>query len=88
MGMTKTSKVEAKILQTTKDGKPAIRISCGCATHPANASEAVLTGATAEALSKRTGKNRDERIHGFVTMANHPARMIRISNERSGIYAA
>lgn len=77
--MTKTE-------QIIRNGQPAIKITCGCATHPEAA--AILTGRTAEAVDKLKGKTRDERIHGFVTMANHPARMIRISNERSGIYAA
>lgn len=73
--------------QVTRDGKPGMKITCHCDTHGASRS-AIIVGATASALAARKGKDRDERIHGFVTMANHPAKMIRIANERKGIFAA
>lgn len=79
MGMTKTE-------NTVRDGQSAIKVTCGCATHPDAA--AILTGRTAAAVGALKGKARDERIHGFVLLANHPARAIQISNARKGIYAA
>jgi hypothetical protein len=73
--------------QVTKDGKPGIKITCDCATHGASRS-AIIVGATATALAARKGRDRDERIHGFVTLANHPAKMMQVANERNGIFAA
>lgn len=70
--MTKTAK-------TTRDGKPAIRITCECATHPEGKHSAVVVGRTEFPA---------DRIHGFVLMANHPAALIRKSAERKGVYAS
>jgi hypothetical protein len=79
--MTKTENVKV-------NGKPALHITCDCATHKDGARSAILTGATGTALAAKKGKAQSDRIHGFVTMAHHPAKMIRVSNERSGIFAA
>jgi hypothetical protein len=76
------------IERVTRNGQSGIKVTCSCATHTADANSAVIFGAAATALSKRTGRDRDERVHGFVTLANHPAAMIRLSNERNGIFAA
>jgi hypothetical protein len=79
--MTKTEKV-------TKNGGVGIRITCMCGGHDSDKASAVIVGAAADAIDARTGKDRDERIHGFVSMANHPARMIRIASERKGVFGA
>lgn len=74
--------------QVTKNGKPGIKITCMCGGHDSDKVSAIIAGAAAAAIDTRTGKDRDERIHGFVNMANHPAKMIRISNERKGVFVA
>jgi hypothetical protein len=76
------------IERVTRNGQSGIKVTCPCATHTADANSAVLLGAVATALSERTGRNRDERIHGYVTLANHPSAMLRLSSERNGIFAA
>lgn len=63
-------------------------ITCNCKTHADGARSAKLTGPVAEAFAKRTGRDRAERLHGLVTLANHPAKMMRIANARKGIEAA
>lgn len=64
---------------TTRNGQPAIKITCTCKTHPAGKTSAVVVGRTEFPAS---------RIHGHVLMANHPANPIRISAERKGIFAS
>jgi hypothetical protein len=76
------------IERVTRNGQSGIKVTCSCATHTADANSAIILGPAWIALGNRTGKNRDERVHGFVTLANHPAAMIRRSNERNGIFAA
>lgn len=65
-----------------------ITITCPCKTHTDGARSATLTGPVAETFAKRTGRDRAERLHGLVTLANHPAKVIRIANARKGIKAA
>jgi hypothetical protein len=77
-----------KIEATTRNGQSAIKVTCTCKTHAADANSAVITGPAAPAIAARKGADQAERIHGYVTMANHPARMMRIANERSGVYAS
>jgi hypothetical protein len=77
-----------KIEATTRNGQPAIKITCTCKTHAADANTAIVTGPAAPAIAARKGADQAERIHGYVTMANHPAKMMRIANERNGVFAA
>jgi hypothetical protein len=82
-----SERVKTSIRKTTRNGQAAVTITCDCATHAEGARSAILTSAaTSDALSSLTGRTQAERIHGFVTMANHPARMIQLSNARKGIY--
>ena len=62
-------------------------ITCDCGSHEPGADKARLTGLIAETLATRTGKELADKTHGYVTLANHPARMIRVSNARKGIHA-
>lgn len=75
------------IKNITRGCKPAVLITCDCATHADGARSAVLVGPAAVALAARKGKAQSDRIHGFVTLANHPAAMMRKANERDGIFA-
>jgi hypothetical protein len=63
-------------------------ISCDCSTHTDGARGALVPEATAAAIAKLSGAKRAARIHGFVTLANHPAKMIRAANARKGIFPA
>lgn len=69
--MTKTSKVEAK----TPDGRDGFQITCTCTSHN-GANSAIVAFPIATS-----------RIHGTVLLANHPAKIMRIANERKGIWA-
>jgi hypothetical protein len=51
---------------TAPNGKPAVRVTCSCATHPSGADAAIVATPSGIAFPKG-------RIHGHVTMANHPA---------------
>jgi hypothetical protein len=64
---------------TTRSGKPALKITCTCSTHPDGKGSAVVVGRTSFPKGS---------IHGTVLMANHPANVIRIGAERKGIYPA
>ena len=77
-----------QIQDITRDGQPAIKITCGCKSHLLGADSAVITGSAAVALASRKGKAQSDRIHGFVLMANHPAPMMRKASERAGVFAA
>jgi hypothetical protein len=73
---------------STRNGQTGITITCDCKTHEGHTNVAFLTGAVADALARQEGKELTERIHGYVTMANHPAKMMRVASERKGIFAA
>lgn len=86
---TRAAKFTTETTSTTREGKVALKITCPCGTHTANTNSAVITNAaTIAALSARKGTERDERVHGFVVMANHPARMMQVANARKGVFAA
>lgn len=63
---------------TTHRGKPALRITCDCTTHPEGMGAAIVAGRTEFPTAN---------IHGTVLMAHHPARPIRIGAQRRGIFA-
>ncbi len=63
-------------------------IQCPCKPRPAGMDKAILRGAVADAMSKRTGKDLFDRTHGLILMAHSPVRMIKVSAERRGIIAA
>lgn len=73
---------------TTHNGKSAFKLTCGCETHAPNANGAIVTEAMGSAIAAKTGKAKSNLIHGWVVAANHPATMIRKSNERKGVFAA
>lgn len=76
--MTKTSKA-AKITKTatTRDGVQGYRIECPCGSHAGYGNAAFVPF-----------EIRNDRIHGFVLLANHPAEMMRRAQARKGVYAA
>jgi hypothetical protein len=51
----------------TPTGQPGILIECTCGT-PHGSGRAIMTAAARDGLTKHP-----ERIHGFVTLAHHPA---------------
>jgi hypothetical protein len=63
---------------TTHDGRPALKITCPCSTHPQGMASAVVVEATEFPA---------DRIHGYVLMAHHPARLISGKANQKGIYA-
>jgi ribonuclease PH len=74
--------------QVTHDGRSAIKVTCDCATHDGHGNAALITGAAGTAIDALRGTARDERIHGFVLMANHPAKAMRVRNAHKGILPA
>lgn len=79
--MTKTEQVK-------RNGKSGIKVTCMCATHATDANSAFIIGTTATAIDARKGADRDERIHGYVLLANHPVAMLRGKAAMKGVYAA
>jgi len=73
--------------KTTRNGKPAVYITCDCPNHPGDTYSAVITGPAGPALMALEGRKQEDRIHGFVSLANHPADMMRRAAERDGVYA-
>jgi hypothetical protein len=69
--MTKTSKVAA-----VHDGVQGFRIECDCKTHAGHGNAAFVPFDVAT-----------DRIHGWVTNANHPARPIQQFHAKKGVFA-
>ncbi len=63
----------------TPTGKPGYRITCTCSSH-GHANSAIVADNGTEW--------RHSVVHGTVLMAHHPARPIRVTAERRGIWAA
>lgn len=78
MTKTSTAKVQRTATPTTTpDGRQGFLIRCTCASHVGYGDSAIVAYPIAV-------KN----IHGTVLMANHPAKIMRVANERKGVWAA
>ena len=75
--MTKTRASQTITPTTTPDGRDGFRITCDCATHKGTSGAAIVAFPIAAS-----------RVHGTVTMAHHPAHVIRKSNATKGIWKA
>ncbi len=81
MGMTKKS-ITAQGHQEAivHNGKPGILMSCDCKQHEGYGNKAIMVRGITEMHA--------DRIHGFVLLANHPAKMMRQANARTGLFPA
>lgn len=89
MTTTKDAKAAKTTTETTtREGKSGFLFTCFCGGHEGHGNAMVITGPAGAAINARSGKDRDDRIHGFVLLANDPNPGIRMFQSRKGVFAA